>query len=137
MTTPIEGLHRLRRAAASGELAALCERYGLDLLVVFGSTAKGKAEPRDLDIAVSTRRGRSRLALLDLYEALTAVTGPCDIDVMVLDRADPVARREALLGTIPIYEHTPGRFAEVRMAALNQYAETAPMRALSLEMMTR
>ena len=137
MNLAVQGLDRLRRAAEDGELAALCERYGLDLLVVFGSTAKGKPDPRDLDIAVSTVRGRSRLALLDLYEALTAVAGPCDIDVMVLDRADPVARREALLGTIPLYERTPGRFAEVRMAALNQYVETAPMRALSLELMKR
>lgn len=137
MTTPLEGLSRLRKAAKSGELPALCDRFGLDLVVVFGSTVKGKARPRDLDIAVSTRRGRARLALLDLYEAFTAICGPCDLDVMVLDRADPVARYEALLGTLPLYEHTPGRFAEVRMAALNQYVETAPMRALSLEMMAR
>lgn len=134
MTTPVQALDRLRRAVASGELAALCERFGLDLVVVFGSAAKGAAAPRDLDIAVSTRRGR-KLPLLDLYEGFIDLTGPCDIDVMVLDRADPVARYEALLGTIPLYEHTPGRYFEVRMAALKQYAETAPMRARSLELM--
>ncbi|THV28053.1 nucleotidyltransferase family protein [Glycomyces paridis] len=136
MTTPVEALDRLRRAAASGELDALCDRFDLDLVVVFGSVARGAPSPRDLDLAVSTRRGR-KLALLDLYEAFTELTGPCDIDVMVLDRADPVARKEALLGTIPLYEHTPGRFFEVRMAALKQYAETAPMRALSLKLMAR
>lgn len=137
MTSPSEGLARLRRAASSGRLETLCDRFGLDLVVVFGSTARGERNPRDLDIAVSTRPGRSRLALLDLYEAFTEVTGPCDIDIMVLDRADPVARREALLGTIPLYEHTPGRYAEVRMAALSQYAETTPMRELSLRMMAQ
>jgi len=136
MTTPVQALDRLRRAAAGSELGTLCDQFGLDLVVVFGSTAKGAAEPRDLDIAVSTRQGR-QLDLLGLYEAFIGVTGPCDIDVMVLDRADPVARYEALLGTIPLYEHTPGRFFEVRMAALKQYAETAPMRARSLELMAR
>lgn len=92
MTTPVEAFDRLRNAAASGALAALCE-------------------------------------------AFIALTGPCDIDVMVLDRADPVARKEALLGRIPLHERTPGRFFEVRMAALKQYAETGPMRDLSLRMM--
>ena len=134
MTTPVQALDRLRRAATSGELGALSDRFGLDLVVVFGSTAKGAAAPKDLDIAVATRRGR-RPALLELYEAFTELTGPCDIDVMVLDRADPVARYEALLGTIPLYEHTPGRYFELRMAALKQYAETAPMRDLSLKLM--
>ncbi|WP_199036416.1 nucleotidyltransferase family protein [Glycomyces salinus] len=137
MTSPKEGLARLKAAAESGRLEALCDRFGLDLVVVFGSTAKGAASPRDLDIAVSTRRGRSRLALLDLYEAFAEVTGPCDIDVMVLNRADPVARREALLGTIPLYEHTPGRYVEVLMAALTEFAETAPMRDLSLRLMAK
>ncbi|MEU6858035.1 nucleotidyltransferase domain-containing protein [Glycomyces sp. NPDC046736] len=134
MTTPVQALDRLRRAAASGALEALADRFGLDLVVVFGSTAKGAPQPRDLDIAVSSRGGR-KLALLEVYEAFTAITGPCDIDVMVLDRADPVARYEALLGTIPLYERTPVRYFEVRMAALKQYAETAPMRARSLELM--
>ncbi|GAB3220720.1 hypothetical protein GCM10027447_05390 [Glycomyces halotolerans] len=137
MTSPSEGLARLRQAAASGRLDALCERFGLDLVVAFGSTVRGSMNPKDLDIAVSTRGGRPRLALLDLYQAFSEVTGPCDIDIMVLDRADPVARREALLGTVPLYERVPGRFAEVRMAALSQFAETTPMRELSLRLMAR
>lgn len=63
---PSEGLERLRAAAGSGELRALCQRRHVSLLTVFGSAGRGEPDPRDLDIGVLTEHG----ADFDLYPAV-------------------------------------------------------------------
>ncbi len=96
MTTPAQALDRLRQAEASGELAALAERHGLSLVVVFGSAARGEPTARDLDVAVG-----SRLADLDavrLVMELMDLTGSDAVDLLDLDRAGPVARQHARTG---------------------------------------
>lgn len=40
MATPAEGLARLRAAAESGELDALCARHSIRVLTVFGSAER-------------------------------------------------------------------------------------------------
>jgi hypothetical protein len=62
--TPSEGLERLRAAAGSGELRALCQRWHVNLLTVFGSTGRGEPDSRDLDVGVLTEHG----ADFDLFE---------------------------------------------------------------------
>jgi nucleotidyltransferase-like protein len=57
VVTPSEGLARLRAAAGSGELRALCQRQHVTLLTVFGSAGRGEPDPRDLDIGVVTEHG--------------------------------------------------------------------------------
>jgi predicted nucleotidyltransferase len=42
VVTPSEGLARLRAAAGSGELRALCQRQHVTLLTVFGSAGRGE-----------------------------------------------------------------------------------------------
>lgn len=54
MTSIAAALDRLTCSAHDGRLASLCQRFGLDLFVVFGSAAhedSGQAEPADLDVA--------------------------------------------------------------------------------------
>ena len=41
---PRQGLERLRALAYSGELDALCQRWGIALLSVFGSTTRSEGE---------------------------------------------------------------------------------------------
>lgn len=62
----------------SGELARLAERFGLGLVVVFGSAARGEPAARDLDIAVGSRRGRLDAAAVVV--ALMDLTGTEAVD---------------------------------------------------------
>lgn len=54
-----DALQRLEALAADGELGALCERHGIELLVVHGSAVDSESlrPARDLDLAFQRRRG--------------------------------------------------------------------------------
>lgn len=126
-------LATLLAATRDGRLDALCERSGVQVLGVFGSAGRAGNEPHDLDIAVSFVGPPRTLELLD---ALTELTGCDDIDLMVLDEADPVARAEGLVG-IPLFESDAGLYAISQMAALAERRDTEWLRRLDLEALAR
>ncbi len=134
VTTPAEGLRRLRDAAASGLLDAFCERHGVRVLSVFGSAGRGGERPRDLDIAVLTERGTSFdvvAAVTDLVE----LTGTDLVDLAHLNRGGPVLRERALVGSVALYESEPGAFADAQAVAIAERIETDPMRRLNLRLL--
>jgi len=132
---PRAGLAALRIAAEAGVLASLCLRYGVRLLVVFGSVLDESRKARDLDIAVAIRHGVAA-DVLGLIDALARVSGTEAIDLMDLRRAGPVARERALVGTLPLFESDPGTFANAQMAAMLERIETDWLRRLDLELMS-
>jgi hypothetical protein len=126
-------LSRLRAAAADGTLDDICERHDVRILSAFGS-ALTSAEPRDLDIGVGfVGPGGNVLALLD---DLARLTGFDQLDVAVIDGADPVLRARALSG-LGLYERAEGCFATEQMAALAEERDTAWLRQLDLETLIR
>lgn len=131
-TRPDEALARLRAAADAGDLDGLCLRHSVRVLTVFGSAIRPGATPRDLDVAVRFEPARAGdvLALLD---DLSRLTGSDDIDLMVLDRAEPVARERALVGCLALHESEPGAYADAQMAAMCERMDTDWLRALDLE----
>ena len=123
MAGPREAMATLDGLASSGELAAWCERRGIDLLVVFGSALDQNAvvAPRDLDVAVLAPDDDT-----DFIGIVSELIGllHCDVlDVMDLGSAGIVARSEALGRGQPLYERRPGIFAEQQMRALGQRME--------------
>jgi len=99
---------------------------------VFGSTAQGAEDPRDLDVAV---RLEDDARLLDVLEALVALTGVERLDVLDLNRAGVVARERALVGSIALYEREPGMFERAAVAAMVERMDTDWLRRLDLELM--
>lgn len=133
-TDPRTALARLQAAAQDGRLDDLCARHGVRVLTVFGSVVRPEATPRDLDIAVGFEPGRPG-DLLALLDDLTVLTGSDDLDVMVLDRAGPVARERGLVGCLALYESEPMAYARAQVAAIGERLDTAWLRALELEAM--
>lgn len=134
--TPAQALDRLRRMAGCGDLARLCDQYGVALLVAFGSAVRiDRAEAaRDLDVAVSWTQD-SRRDLFGLVGALVGAVGFDAIDVMEVDRAGPVAVEQALVGTVPLYEADAGLLAALRDRAIMRRMDTEWLRRLDLELM--
>ena len=128
-------LGHLRDAAADGSLDDVCARHGLRILAAFGSaTREGPAADLDLAFAFEPSHTGDVLVLLaDLVE----LTGTGAIDLMDLERAEPVARERALVGGVPLYESEPGVFARAQMAAMLERMDTAWLRRLDLEAMGR
>jgi predicted nucleotidyltransferase len=134
--SPRRALDRLRVVARTGELDQLCARHGVRIMSVFGSTAAGADNPRDLDIAVAFLPG-AEAQVLDLVEDLVALTGTEAIDLLVLNRAGPVAKERALVGAVPLYQNEPCAYANAQMAAMLERMETDWLRRLDLEAMAR
>lgn len=133
---PAEALAALRAAADDGRLDRLCERHHLRILTVFGSAVSRPDTARDLDVAVAVEQGAD-LDLLALIADLAELTRSDDLDVMLLNRAGPVARERGLVGCLALYESVPGAYANAQMAAVGERLDTAWLRALDLELLRR
>lgn len=136
MSTPAQAVARLRVAAASGRLDALCEQHGIGVLTVFGSAARAEPDARDLDVGVLGEPGR-QLDPVAVVNALSEVAEFERVDLADLDRAGPVLRERALVGCIPLYERTSGRYAAAQTAAIAERIETDAGRRLELELLQR
>ena len=135
VTDPRGALHRLRDAAASGALGALCERYGVSLLTVFGSVLRPAGVPRDLDVAV--RFKDENADVLGFLDELGVVADTTGLDLMNLDAAGPVARERALVGAELLVESAPETFVRERLAAMMDRMDTDWLRRLNLRLMAR
>jgi predicted nucleotidyltransferase len=132
VTTATDALQRLDEAVAAGVVDDLCVRRRVRLLAVFGSAARGTAVPAsDLDLAVEWIDGGD---LLELVDALTAITRFDRVDVAVLNGAGPTLRARALTGR-GLYENERGAYAIAQMAALGEWRDTAKLRRLDLRRM--
>lgn len=74
------------------QAAEIARSHGLRLVLLFGSVAAGTARPdSDVDVAVRFGDPRVRLGkLLDVQRDLSAVFPRREIDLAVIDRADPL-----------------------------------------------
>jgi len=134
MATPAEGLVRLRAAAESGELDAFCARYGIQILTVFGSAARGELAARDLDVGVMTEPDTPFDAVAAIND-LIGLTRTDDVDLAHLNRGGPLIRERALVGSVGLFESTPGALAAAQAAAIALRIEMDPMRRLDLELL--
>jgi predicted nucleotidyltransferase len=128
---PREALRRLDVAATSGELAAALEPFALRLLAVFGSVLEDDRQPSDLDLAVGSS---VPLDVLGLRTALYELTGFERLDLVDVDRANPVLRAESLGGRA-LLERPRGTFATEQMTAIVRRLDTRWLRELDLEAM--
>lgn len=120
----------LQAATETGEIDEVCDRLGVALLGLFGSAARGEAGPNsDLDVCVSFAGEPAELAVIDELKRITHFE---QIDLAVIDGANPVIRARAMTG-IGLYEDEAHRWATAQMAALGEYPDTAKLRALDLK----
>jgi predicted nucleotidyltransferase len=134
VTTPAQALERLRAAAATGALDALCVRHSVRVLTVFGSAGRGEDRARDLDVGVLVEPG-ARLDPLAVISDLVELAGTDAVDLAHLNRGGPVLRERALVGSVALYESEPGALADAQVVAIAERIETDPGRRLNLELL--
>lgn len=107
------------------KLEHISQRYGLDLVVVFGSQATGRAGPgSDVDVAVRMvhRDWDNPEVELDLIgELVNAFGGDGDVDVAFLNGASPLLLFEIARTGIPVYQREPTIFFEFQSYAARRY----------------
>ncbi|WP_166355618.1 hypothetical protein [Phytoactinopolyspora limicola] len=135
--TALEGLQTLRQLAVAGDLATLCDRYEVALLVVHGSVVQSRldVEPRDLDLAFRGRIG-ARGDRVGLTNELIDAGRYDQVDLMDLGQAGSVARSRALApDAVVLHEERSGIFAQEQIRAITEQMETRPLRMLDLKLM--
>ncbi len=113
---------------------------GVRLVVVFGSAARRSDRPgSDLDAGVlfdgaAPFPGESPAPFDARREAAArALRADREIDLVVLDEADPLLLHEVALDGRPVFEAEPGAFEEFRLRAIKRYLDTAWIRRLEAE----
>ncbi|CAN5701318.1 hypothetical protein BH20ACT1_BH20ACT1_12430 [soil metagenome] len=102
------------------------------VLGVLGSAARPTSkEPKDLDIAVGYLEP-DRSMVLTLLTELTELIAYDNVDLVLIDGAEPLLRARAFAG-VGLYEHTQGAWATEQMAAHAEARDTAWMRRLDLK----
>jgi predicted nucleotidyltransferase len=112
--------------------AGLAERYGLRLIVQFGSVVEGRATAQsDLDVAVMA--DRPRRGALDWQARLVVALGEVlktsrEVDLTLLNGADSlISFRVASRGRL-LYEAEPGLFQAFQRHASRAFDDDAPRR---------
>lgn len=94
---------------------------------VFGSGREGTLlETSDLDIGILFDRNPSAAELFDLQAALFELTGIADLDLVVLNRANPILAFEAISGTPVFCRHREERAAFASLVA-REYEDSMAM----------
>jgi len=98
----------------------------IELVVLFGSAARGRARPRsDLDIAAL---GNDAIDLDALYLMLAPRLGTDRLDLVDLGTAGSVLAFEVARHGQPLFERAPGAFRQFQALASRRYCDTAKLR---------
>lgn len=118
------GLYQVKKT----RLTEITHKYGLDLIVLFGSQATGRVIPgSDIDVAVRFIRrdwGNFDLELDLIAELMEAIRGDGDLDVAFLNGAAPMLLYQVAATGKLIYERNPGDFAQFRSYAARRYYDS-------------
>lgn len=113
--------------AIQAKIENIAVARGLDLVVLFGSTARGtEHRASDIDIAVFARKPTS-ISLV--AEEIGDCFGRNDVEVADLSGASPFLMRAVAEDGIALYESKRDFFAEWKVYARNVWFDTAWLRA--------
>lgn len=123
MTTRDRTDFRAELTAAARILAA---EAGLELVVLFGSAARGDREAAaDVDLGL---RAATPVDLVAATNRLIAILAIQEIDLVDLRRANPVLLAAVARDGIPLHEDVPGRFNQFVSLAMRRFADTRKFR---------
>jgi predicted nucleotidyltransferase len=116
----------------SDELKKVARRYDLDLIVLFGSHAKGRdRKGSDIDVAVRARKRRWGNAEWELglaSDLTAAVKSSGEVDVAFLNGADPILMFEVASDGVPLFEAEPATFVQFVSYAARVYDDNRKWR---------
>ena len=103
------------------QLKPIAKRYGLRLIVLFGSQVTGRTHAEsDVDVAVLAQRALSPSKRLALWSDLSRVL-KADVDLTLLDRASPVLSNRIARNHRLLYEAKRRDWEKYRSYMLRRY----------------
>ena len=122
-------------AQLRAQLTPLCEPHQIEIIILFGSAAKGlQRSESDLDLAVFSEKP------LDIMTVTTDVIRALHmnrVDVVDLRRASPLLAMEIARNGRLVYERHAGHYAGFQSLAFRRYVDTAKLRRARKEAIHR
>lgn len=120
------------------ELAVLARKYGIALLVLFGSQATGQTNKKsDIDIAYSPREPMSLEKENAMAVTLFDVFKTTRIDLVNLSIASPLLLKQIMEKGKVLFEAKSSLFEELFLYANKVYRESAQLRELERDEVLR
>jgi predicted nucleotidyltransferase len=113
-------------------LPDVCERFGVALAVMFGSRVRDMARS-DSDVDVGVWLADPNITPereLELIRALVMATHEGNLDVVILNHADPLLGYHVMRDGALLYEHELGTFDRYKLWAWKRYLDTDKFRRL-------
>jgi len=110
------------------KIIELAEKYGLSLVVLFGSQATGKTHrDSDIDIAYISQKKLDFDAKSSLNSDLTGVFGNDRVDIVDIKTANPLLLRAIVRDAVVLYEKSKNIFDNIYVYAFKLYEEPKPL----------
>ena len=108
----------------SGVFEELAGKYGIRLILQFGSTVTGAVHPRsDVDLAVLLQDGHPSLhKLAEIHHGLQECFPEREVDLAVINRADPLFLKKIMERCKLVYGSTRD-LQELRIYAFKRYQD--------------
>lgn len=119
-------------------LNELARRFGIRVILQFGSTVTGTTHDRsDVDLAVQLDTPDVSLeTILEMQEALQSRFPGREVDVAILNRADPLFRKKIMEGCRMLFG-TAQDFARLRLYSFKTYQDFQPYLELERQSVAR
>ncbi len=116
------------------KLADLADKYRLDLILMFGSCAKGDVHPEsDVDIAVYGRQILSEKKKVSLAYDLSNIFRTNDIDLVDLRTAPPLLKFQVFKNYKALFQRDPMLLHRLELANLHEMKELETLQQIRRE----
>ncbi len=113
----------------SERIKEIALQYNLDLVILFGSQARGNTHKHsDIDIAIKADHKLSLTELVRLQSEFYRVFERSDVEIVDLQNASPILLREISREGKVLYARVGDEFARLRMYTFKIFVETKPLR---------
>ena len=118
-------------AMDKNKVADIAKKYGLALVVLFGSRPRGDARAKsDFDIAYSSLKPLAFMEENNMVIALHEVCKTSDVDIVNISNAGPLLLKQIVDEGVVLYEAKESLFNNLYLYAMNQYRESTSLNEL-------
>jgi predicted nucleotidyltransferase len=118
-------------------LKKLCQKYHIQLIILHGSYALGRAEDKsDIDIGILSREKFDLNSKLNILNDFSEVFGD-KFDPVFLNGAEPLISYQVAIHGKPLFEETEGTFQRFRLQAVARYMDSKKFRDMEKSYMKR
>jgi len=112
------------------KLKSVCDKYGIDLVILHGSRAKGFATDKsDIDIGIIGNASSIGSNYFNIISGFSDIFGD-KTDIAFLNGAEPMICFNTAMAGIPLFERTKGLFTYYKVKTINRYNDAKKFRDL-------